>query len=188
MNPERLRELAAINAVGGLDGEEMREFDRLMASAPADARAEVAALNNTAALIGAVQRTVERPSPALKAKIISHIAGTGRGTDSPFYFIRRNAGEWKALPVPGVRCKDLAEDVRRGFSVKLYELAPGTRFPAHHHSGAEECFVLSGDFHVQGSTLQAGDFHHSEAETTHDESFTVGGCQLLIVAAAAAYK
>jgi anti-sigma factor ChrR (cupin superfamily) len=69
----------------------------------------------------------------------------------------------------------------------LYELAPGTRFPSHHHAGAEECYVLSGDFHVEGSILHAGDFHHAESHSDHHESFTEHGCQLLIVAAAGDY-
>ena len=31
-----------------------------------------------------------------------------------------------------------------GYAVLLLEAAPGTRFPAHHHHDAEECYVLSG--------------------------------------------
>ena len=69
----------------------------------------------------------------------------------------------------------------------LIDLAPGTRYPIHHHHGGEECFVVSGDFHVEGRCLGAGDFHHAEGATDHGESFTEHGCRLLIVADAADY-
>src|SRR5262249_54034568 len=96
---------------------------------------------------------------------------------------RASEGEWKTLPIPGVRCKELAHDARRGLSVKLYELAPGSTFPSHRHSGPEECFVLSGDFHVEGTVLHAGDFHHAPPQSDHRLSSTVTGCQLLVVVA-----
>ena len=90
--------------------------------------------------------------------------------------------------MPGVRVKDLVADTRRGLSVQLYELAPGARFPTHHHSGPEECYVVSGDFHVEGRVLHGGDFHHADAESDHDESFTEKGCTLLVMVATADYK
>ena len=187
MNAERMNELAALHAVGALDGVEAREFEAALTSAEGDAQADVRRMNNTAA---ALAHARSAPLPAnLKAKVMARVRQPRRVEMSPasFFTITHDGGQWQALPVPGVRMKELTADPRRGTSVRLYELAPGTRFPHHHHSGPEECFVLSGDFHVEGRVLHAGDFHHAEEHTDHGESYTVGGCRLLVMATTADY-
>ena len=188
MNAERMTELAALHAVGALDGAEAREFEAVLATACADARAEVRRMNDTAA---ALTCACTAPPPAhLKAKVLARIRQPSRSAAAQrsLFFVTRDEGEWQPLPVPGVRMKELAADARRGTSVRLYELAPGARFPHHHHSGPEECFVVSGDFHVEGRVLQGGDFHHAEEGTDHCESYTVAGCQLLVMATTTDYK
>ena len=47
----------------------------------------------------------------------------------------------------------------------LLDVAPGTRFPPHHHGGAEECYVISGSLYACGKKIYAGDFHHADGET-----------------------
>jgi hypothetical protein len=54
--------------------------------------------------------------------------------------------------------------------------------------GPEERFVVSGDFHVEGRVLHAGGFHHAQAESDHGESFTEGGCRLLVMVATDDYR
>lgn len=187
MNAEHINELAALNAVGALDGAEVREFEAALASADAAAQAEVRRLNDTAAALALARRA---PLPAgLKAKVMARFREPPPVNAPPtsFFSITRDEGQWQTLPVPGVRMKELTADPQRGTSVRLYELAPGTRFPQHQHSGPEECFVLSGDFHVEGLVLHAGDFQHAEERTEHGESFTVGGCQLLVMATTTDY-
>jgi len=183
-----MNELAALNAIGALDGPEAREFEASLASADPDARAEVRRMNDTAA---ALAHARSAPLPAnLKAKAMARIRlpAPDQPPPHPFFFIGRNEGEWQTLPVPGIRMKELTADPRRGMSVRLYELTPGARFPHHHHSGPEECFVVSGDFHVEGRVLHGGDFHHAEEGTDHGESYTVAGCQLLVMATTTDYK
>jgi len=188
MITEQISELAALNAVGALDESEAREFAAILASAAADALAEARRMNDTAAALAHVHGAT--PPASLKARVMARVRqplGSFAGV-IPFFSVTRDEGQWQTLPVPGVRMKELTADPRRGTSVRLYELAPGTRFPHHHHSGPEECYVLAGDFHVQGRVLHGGDFHHAEANTDHDESFTVGGCQLLVMATTADYE
>ena len=191
MNQERFNELAALNAAGALDGDDLREFQESLARADAATKSEMARLNNLAGYIGVSRSSGASLPPGLKAKVMKQIqarAQARRERALPYFFSIRSAeGQWTQLPVPGVRCKELSAG-SKNYKVTLYELAPGTRFPSHHHSGPEECFVLSGYFHVQGSILHAGDFHHADPNSDHEESFTVAGCQLLVVAANADYK
>ena len=187
MNAERLKELATLNAAGALDGPDLQEFQSLVASADSATQAELGRWNDLAVAAAIAQTKPCKVPGHLKSRVLNQIKKPAAASLPSFYSILRNEGEWKTLPVPGVRVKDLAENSRHGLSVKIYELAAGAHFPSHHHTSAEECFVLSGDFHVEGRVLQGGDFHHAEAETDHGESFTEGGCQLLVVVATQDY-
>ena len=192
MNAERTTELAALNAAGVLDGDDLREFQILLAESDSALARDLGRWNDVVAAV-IIAGTEPRSVPAeLKARVIERIAASAKPAPAKqtaiFYSILQSEGEWKTLTTPGVRVKDLAADARRGLSVKLYELAPGTRFPTHHHSGPEECFVVSGDFHVEGGVLHGGDFHHAEGESDHGESFTENGCTLLVTATTADYQ
>ena len=185
MNSEQLDELAALKAVGALDGQGVDKLRKLLASTDAQTKADVVKLSDAAALMAVAHSPAQRPTASLKGKILARIqAGERRAIQppqNPFSFVGRGEGQWEMLPVPGVRMKNLKVDEKRGLSVKLYELAPGTQFPGHHHSGPEECYVISGDFHVEGRVLHAGDFHHAEADTDHGVSHTENGCTLLVM-------
>jgi anti-sigma factor ChrR (cupin superfamily) len=88
---------------------------------------------------------------------------------------------WHPHPVPGIRMKLLALDGDRRYATVLLDVAPGVTFPAHHHSGPEECYVISGTVRACGRTIGPGDFHHADADTDHDELYTETGCRVLMV-------
>src|SRR5688572_25399710 len=90
-------------------------------------------------------------------------------------------GDWLPHPVPGIRMKVLALNRAAGYAALLLDVAPGTRFPPHHHAGAEECYVLSGSLYTCGRRMTAGDFLHAEANTDHGELRTEEGCRVLLV-------
>jgi anti-sigma factor ChrR (cupin superfamily) len=190
MNPELLVEMAALKAVGAMSHEADGKVQELLSAADADTRAEALRLQDDAALLAVAQTSARKPSGALKGKILARVQSgeLSKAAANPFFTIGRNEGQWLTLPIPGVRVKDLSVDARRGTSVKLYELAAGAHFPEHHHSGPEECYVLAGDFHVEGRVLHAGDFHHAESESDHGESFTENGCTLLVMVSTDDYK
>ena len=71
---------------------------------------------------------------------------------------------WLPHPVPGIKMRVLALNKKRGYATLLFDVAPGTRFPPHHHGGAEECYVVSGSLFTCGRRLTAGDFVHADAE------------------------
>lgn len=125
------------------------------------------------------------PRPELKRRLMAALSAG----DVPAGFTFRFAAEaeWQPHPVPGIRMQVLALDDRAGYAMLLLDVAPGTRFPAHHHGGAEECYVLSGSVETCNRRMTAGDFLHADAETDHGELFTDDGCRVLLVVSAKDY-
>lgn len=138
------------------------EFDPVVALAIARAAAGAAA-----------------PRPEVKQRLMEALAPPA----VPPGFSFRFAGDtdWLPHPVPGIRMKVLALNRAAGYATLLLDVAPGTRFPAHHHGGAEECYVLSGSLHTFNRRMKTGDFLHADADTDHGELWTEEGCRVLLV-------
>jgi anti-sigma factor ChrR (cupin superfamily) len=119
------------------------------------------------------------PRPEVKQRLMARL----QPPPLPEGFVIHSAMDdaWLPHPVPGIRMKVLAVNHRSGYATLLLDVAPGTRFPPHHHEGAEECYVLSGSLHTCGRRLNAGDFIHADADTDHGELWTDEGCQVLLV-------
>jgi len=81
----------------------------------------------------------------------------------------------------GIKTQVLALNRKTGYAMLLIDAAPGTRFPPHHHGGAEECYVLSGTVYTRGNRITAGDFLHADGDTDHGELFTPDGAQVILV-------
>ena len=64
---------------------------------------------------------------------------------------------------------------------------PGARYPPHHHSGGEDCYVISGEIIVAGQRLHAGDFHRAEPDSDHGVLASDTGAEVLLVVSAADY-
>ena len=119
------------------------------------------------------------PRPEVRQRLLASLAGPPIPTGFSFRFACE--GDWLPHPVPGIRMKVLALNRAAGYAALLLDVAPGTRFPAHHHAGAEECYVLSGSLYTCGRRMTAGDFVHADANTDHGELRTEEGCQVLLV-------
>lgn len=119
------------------------------------------------------------PRPEVRRRLLASLAGPPAPTGFSFRFAAD--GDWLPHPVPGIRMKVLALNRAAGYATLLLDVAPGTRFPAHHHAGAEECYVLSGSLHTCGRRMTAGDFLHADANTDHGELRTEEGCLVLLV-------
>ncbi len=99
-----------------------------------------------------------------------------------FEFIFSDSTEWMPHPeIKGLSIKPLSLNKEKGYLVILLKAAAGCVYPSHHHSGAEECYVLEGDLFVEGKHLGPGDFHHAEGESDHEPLRTKNGCTLLLV-------
>lgn len=137
--------------------------------------------------------TVEpiEPSAEIKTKLFEKIRSEKNGkkdvrtTDDnskKFTFVTSDQGEWVKHPVEGVYFKLLSVNKEKNYGVMLFKVDADTTFPPHHHTGAEECYVLSGDVHVRDKILGPGDFHHADENSDHGTLYTRYGCSLLIMA------
>jgi quercetin dioxygenase-like cupin family protein len=139
----------------------------------------------------------EAPRPEVKRDLMARIAATADGTWGPasagpaapegFVFDMARGRDWQPHPVPGIRMKVLSQNPTSGYVTLLLDVAPNTQYPAHSHSGAEECYVISGTVIASGRRLGPGDFLHADAGTDHDPLYTDEGCQVLLVVAASDY-
>ncbi len=178
MIPEDIQALALADAIGALDPDERRDLEARLAALPPSVRADVAHLYDASVEIAA-SASGEEPSPGVRDALLARVAAPSNHT------ITSTDGEWVETAVPGVRMKILATE--RDRITMLLKGEPGARFPAHRHSGAEECYVISGSLILEGQVLRAGDFHHAEGESDHAEAWTDEGVEVLLVAAARDY-
>ena len=88
---------------------------------------------------------------------------------------------WVSHPVPGIRMRVLSLNRERDYATLLLDVAPGTRFPPHHHDGAEECYIVSGSAYTFGKRMGPGDFLHADAGTDHGELYTEEGCRVILI-------
>ena len=180
MIPDDIQALAMADAIGALDPDERRDLALRLDALPADVRAEVAHLYDAAVEISST--TIgESPSPHVRAALLARIAVPANHT------ITASDGEWVQTPIPGIRMKILAIDKPRDRVTMLLRGEPGVTYPAHRHSGPEDCYVISGSLFVEGRLLRAGDFHHAEGESDHGELHTDEGVEVLLIATASDY-
>jgi quercetin dioxygenase-like cupin family protein len=180
MIPADIQALALADAIGALDPDERRDLETRLAGLPPSVRAEVAHLYDASVDIAA-SAIGEEPSPGVRAALLARIGAPAHHT------ITAAEGAWVETGAPGVRVKILSIDRLRDRVTMLIKAEPGARYPAHRHSGPEDCYVISGSVMVEGRLLRAGDFHHAEGDSDHDEQWTTEGVEVLIVASASDY-
>lgn len=181
--------LAALDALGLLDDADRLELEQALAGSE-ELRSELHDLREVAALL-AETSPLETPSAAVRDRIAAHAAGVHRRPEAPplsqaLHFIDRDEG-WQPHPIPGITVKVLAVDGNTGVATLLVRAAPGTTYPAHHHSGSEGCYVIEGEVLVAGRRIGPGDFHLADADSDHDPLYTETGATVLLVCAAADY-
>jgi len=186
MITEQQQEQASLYAAGALPEQEHAAFE-LELRLNTELRELVRGLNETAGLIGLSVPQVAAPA-ALKQKVLERIAlkssrkERARSKVPGFGFVEASESKgWKELPIPGAWIKFLSIEPSKGYAVLLGRLEAGVRYPAHFHEGAEEIYMLTGDLHVGDRRLGPGDFHHSDAGTSHPVNYSEEGCTLLAV-------
>ncbi len=180
MTSEDIEALALADAAGALDAEEQRELLRLVATLPPDSREQVARIYDMAETLAA-STAAAQPSPHVRDALMARITGPTN------YTLTASEGEWIDPGIPGLRVKVLALDRPRDLVTLLLVAEPGARYPAHRHSGGEECYVLRGSIICEGRVLHAGDFHHADAGSDHAELSTIEGAEVLLVGSALDY-
>lgn len=195
MRPQRLEELILLHAIGALDGDELKELRHALASGDSDALRYATTWNEVVTLFAEGLQPLDPPSEVkqnLLRKIQEHHAEQ-RAKEGPgswrlehangVYSVYPERMEWLKHPVPGVSFKVLSESEKRGYVTMLMKVEPGTIFPAHHHSGEEECYILSGSIIVNGRRLGTGVLHHGDEGSDHAALTTDEGALLLLVVA-----
>ena len=124
---------------------------------------------------------VDAPGPALRDRIMARVLANEPSVPAGFVFSLAASDQWLPHPVPGIRMRVLSVNRDNGYATLLLDVAPGTRFPAHHHEGAEECYVISGAVYTWGRRLGPGDFLHADAGTDHGELWTDVGAQVILI-------
>lgn len=185
METERLHELRVMNALGTIDEEDARELKRL----EADERRELQSMTELSALVSAFASPLQSPSAHLKSRVMQAVQhksaeADDRSKPNPLQFqmaaAESNRG-WIPLRLKGAYIKMLSMDSATGKVVALGRLEAGTRYPAHHHHSSEDIYVLSGDLNIGMTPMKAGDFHHAESGSWHEENWSETGCMILAV-------
>jgi anti-sigma factor ChrR (cupin superfamily) len=189
MISEYQQELASLYALGALSPREQPAFEAELSANP-ELQALTRGLQSAIALVAAATPAVAMP-PGLKDRVFRRIeeleAAKTPGQASPAppmglsFALAAGQSGWKPLPVPGAFIKLLSLERERGYAVLLGKLEAGTRYPAHRNAGPEDFYILTGDLVVGELKLVAGDFHHADAGSQHEENHSVGGCTLLAV-------
>jgi anti-sigma factor ChrR (cupin superfamily) len=176
-----LVELAALDAAGALDEAAQRELHARVAAAPEAERAAVAQVYELAAQI-TLEQAAEEPPPGTRERLMYRI------NSSKLYSLRAGEGSWHPGPVPGTRVKLLSIDRMRNSATLLMRVDAGARYPPHHHTGGEDCYVISGEIILAGQRLRAGDFHRAEADSEHGVLASDTGAEVLLVVSASDYQ
>jgi anti-sigma factor ChrR (cupin superfamily) len=122
------------------------------------------------------------PSPrAAIRKVLLARVGQAGAVFAGFTFHLATDDNWQPHPVSGIRMKVLAVNRHLHYAMLLLDVAPGVRYPAHHHAGDEDCYVLSGSIQTLGRRLGPGDFLHADAGTDHGELWTDEGARVLLI-------
>jgi anti-sigma factor ChrR (cupin superfamily) len=189
MISEHQQELASLYALGALSPSEQQAFKAELSGNP-ELQALALSLQSAIAVVARAIPAVAMP-PGLKDKVLRRVeemaAAKTAGHASPdsriglsFAFAAGESG-WKQLPIPGASIKLLSLERDRGYAVLLGKLEAGTRYPAHLNAGPEDFYILTGDLHIGDRKLVAGDFHHADTGSQHEENYSAEGCTLIAV-------
>jgi anti-sigma factor ChrR (cupin superfamily) len=190
---DALCERAALYALGALNQHEARAFEEHIEEGCAVCEAELLPFESVASILGFAAPEAEPPQ-GVREKLLARLAeedvDDGRTvfpTELPpqvdmsqFLIVRSNEGEWRKAS-EGIFIKQLFADKNKGTVTSLYKLLPGAHIPTHRHLGAEECYIIAGDFHTSEGVLGPGDYTCAMKDSVHPALYSQNGALLLIV-------
>jgi anti-sigma factor ChrR (cupin superfamily) len=189
MISEQQQDSASLYAAGALSPAEQQAFEAELSVNP-ELQSLTRSLQSAISMFAAAAPPVPLP-PDLLDKVLRRVEETEAAktaSQAPplsllgLSFARAaGASGWKALPIPGASIKLLSLERERGYAVLLGKLEAGARYPAHLNAGPEDFYVLTGDLVIGSRKLVAGDFHHADAGSWHEENYSIQGCTLVAV-------
>jgi quercetin dioxygenase-like cupin family protein len=147
---------------------------------------QINALSALAHENGVAVKASEKTKYALMKKI-GHKKEESKARED-FMFVMAKEGTWINLPqLPGISFKTLAKNNKAGYVTFLLKMDAGAILPSHHHSHAEECYVIEGSITTRGRQLGPGDFLHAEEGSDHEPIRAEKESMALLVVAEADY-
>jgi anti-sigma factor ChrR (cupin superfamily) len=181
---EFISEQAALYALNALSQHEARAFDDRLAEGDTAYATELQVFERVVEALG-FSAPEATPAYNVRERLLAQIAAAPQiaqpaPTPAQLVATRYKEIQWKDCG-NGVFAKLLFRDTVVGTVTRLYKLAPGTVFTEHVHPGAEQCFILEGDFIVNGERFGPGDFHCAPLGSTHQHITTTQGTTLLVI-------
>ncbi len=177
-----MRDLAAASVLARLQSSEKEALEAHLAKGCSECEEELAVAGNLAADLALA---VEAAPPAnLREKLLARLKPQKPGVllDEGGILIKRpDEMGWKSF-IPGIDRKMLHTDTDRRYRSYLLKFEPGAKLFKHRHPEVEEILVISGDVHISGAHMKAGDYCRAGADSIHEESWSDGGCVLFVVA------
>ena len=179
------KENGELYAVGALSRAEREEFEALLAAGEVDPEEIEEHLQTITEIAEEIASVMPAPRRAVKDVLMAAIAPSqgssseGSSSAEEQIFVFAHEGEWQEM-IPGIMIKILFHDAEHSRTTLLVRLEPGAVYPSHRHQGIEECLVLEGDLHVDGTVLRRGDFTVAMDEKVHIDTHSEEGCLLLI--------
>jgi anti-sigma factor ChrR (cupin superfamily) len=179
-----LHDLASLYALDVLGTEDRERFERHLDSGCPQCAAEVRSFSDVA--VHLANSVAVEPPRALRDRLLEKAKSSARTPgvlleNNGLLIARSSEMAWKSM-APGIRIKRLYFDQARNYDTSLVRMEAGAHYPGHRHKQIEELFVLSGDLHVEGQVMQAGDYCRADATTLHNETFSDSGCTFLLMA------
>lgn len=183
---ELIAEQVALYALGALSQHEARAFAKRLAEGDTTYATELQAFEHVVEALG-FSAPEAAPSNAVRERLLANVSAiphaakpTAVAPPPQLVATRFKDIQWKDCG-NGVFAKLLFRDSVAGTVTRLYKLASGTVFTEHVHPGAEQCFILEGDFIVNGESFGPGDFHCAPLGSTHQHITTTQGTTLLVI-------
>jgi anti-sigma factor ChrR (cupin superfamily) len=179
---EEISGQAAMYALGALSQQEASRLEDRLAEKDLDCLSELRSFEKVVAYLSFAAPSKKPPAGVLSDLLDYASQSKAAARPAPrSLIIRKNEGGWTES-VPGVFTKRLFADETRGTVTTLYRIEPGAVIESHRHLGVEECYVLEGDWHINGQSFGAGDYICSPPGSADENLYTLGGTMLLIIA------
>lgn len=184
---EFIEEQAALYALGALSQHEARAFGERLDAGDTAYAAEALAFERVVEAL-CLSAPLAIPADTVRERLLANVVATPSTVQpvpvtppaNQLVATRYKEIQWKDCG-NGVLAKLLFKDPVARTVTRLYKLAPGTVFSEHTHPGAEQCFILEGDFIVNGESFGPGDFHCAPLGSTHQHITTTQGTTLLVI-------
>jgi anti-sigma factor ChrR (cupin superfamily) len=178
-----LRETAAASVLAALPASDQSVLDAHLAQGCAACESEIRAAGELAAELALAAEAA--PPVGLRARLLATVATKPRVPgvlleEQGILIKRPDELAWKSF-IPGVDRKLLHTDADRRYRSYLLRFEPGAKLFKHRHPEVEEILVISGDVHISGLHMRAGDYCRAGADSIHEESWSDAGCVLFVV-------